>query len=56
MFLQELLAAYSELIKNEPDVATAGQHLLTFLDDVKKIMATVQTAVDAARAKSQPTQ
>lgn len=56
MFLNELLAAYTDLIKNEADVATASGHLLSFLEDAKKIAAVVQTAVDAARAKTQPAQ
>lgn len=50
--LQELVAAYTEIVKNEPDVTVAGQHLLAFLEDAKRIAQAVKEAVDAARARA----
>lgn len=53
----ELVEAYTEIVKNEPDYTAAGAHLVNFLLDAQKIAQTVQEAVDAAKQRaSQPVQ
>lgn len=50
--LQDLFTAYVEIVKNEPDVTVAANHMLNFVEDVRQITAHVQQAVQAARTRA----
>lgn len=52
MVPQELLAAYTEIIKAAPDVEAAGAHLLSFLLDAQKVAQVIQDTIDAAKTRA----
>lgn len=55
MVPQELLAIYTEIVKAAPNVEAAGAHLLNFIEDVKLITQTIQSAIDAAKVRANQT-
>lgn len=54
MVPQELINAYAEIVRAEPDAVAAAAHLAAFLEDAKKIAQAVQDAINAAQLRATP--
>jgi hypothetical protein len=50
--VNELIAAYTEIIKNEPELEKAQGHLMNFLLDAQVIAKAVEDAVTAAKQRA----
>lgn len=54
MVPQNLIDAYVQIVKAEPDAVLAAQHLANFLEDARKINQAVQDAINAAQLRATP--